>query len=104
MTCGLMQKLLGSLLFSKIGTYLFLHNFSQLSDGNVNTQCMTIHCFIDSMLYVAIENFIFHDFCNNIEVFSTIVHLFCMPVIFCSVASVCISLKLKCMHDCYQLS
>lgn len=98
-----MQKLLGSLLFSKIHIYSYII-FPCFSDWDINIQCTTIHCFIDSVLYVSFENFIFHDFCNNTKVFSTIVHLFCMQEIFHSVASLSISFELKCMRDCYQLS
>lgn len=65
---------------------------------------MSIHCFIDSVLCISIETFILRDFCNYSEVSSTIVHLVCMPVILLSVASLSISLELKCMYDCYQLS
>lgn len=64
-------KLLGSLMCRKIYTYLILYIFSFLLRlRQVNIQYMTIHCFIDIVLYISTGKFNFQDFWNGMEFFS----------------------------------
>lgn len=79
--------MLGSLLFSKMHTYLFLYSFPlflilwcQYSvHGHTLFYRLCVLCLHWEIIFLA--------FCNNSEVFGTIVHFLCRQVIFHSIIS-----------------